>query len=124
MKKKDIIKKLDKLGYNREDFWVLTGAAMVLYGIKPETGDIDLGCNKVLADELEKKYTPYISVTGKRGFRINDEVEVYEDWLVDKIEKVEGIQVISIDGLLKMKEELGREKDQKDILLIREFLNK
>jgi hypothetical protein len=34
MDKAEIIKELEAFPYSREDYWVLTGSAMVLYGIK------------------------------------------------------------------------------------------
>lgn len=37
---------------------------------------------------------------------------------------VDGIPVISLDGLLEMKRSLGREKDLRDIVMIEEFLKK
>ena len=42
MNKTEIVKELDKFPYSKEDYWVLTGGAMVLYGIKEQTSDIDL----------------------------------------------------------------------------------
>ena len=55
MNKQDIIQKVHALGFPIEDFWLVTGGAMVLYGIKNETHDIDLGCSKRLADRLISK---------------------------------------------------------------------
>ncbi len=42
MDKAEIIKELEAFPYSREDYWVLTGSAMALYGIKEQTSDIDL----------------------------------------------------------------------------------
>ena len=38
--------------------WMITGSAMVLYGIREQTHDIDLGCTKQLADRLEAEGCP------------------------------------------------------------------
>ena len=46
MDKAEIIKELEAFPYSREDYWVLAGSAMALYGIKEQTSDIDLGCNR------------------------------------------------------------------------------
>ncbi len=55
MNKAEIIKILNKFPYPREDYWVITGGAMVLYGTKEQTSDIDLGCSKRMADALERE---------------------------------------------------------------------
>ncbi len=119
MKKDEIIKRLRELPYDPAGYWVITGGAMVLYGFRDETGDIDLGCTKELADRLEKdglltdRYED-----GRREFHIGEEIEIFEDWLCDKVGSVEGVPVISVRGLIEMKRSLGREKDLRDIELI------
>ena len=52
MKRSDIIERLSSLPFQKSDYWVVTGAAMVLHGLKEEARDIDLGCSSSLADEL------------------------------------------------------------------------
>ena len=44
--------------------------------------------------------------------------EIFENWKCGFIEYIEGVPVLSIDGLIEMKQELGREKNLKDIALI------
>ena len=53
MNRQEILAQLSRFPYDRSEYWVLTGAAMVLYGIKEETADIDLGCSTQMADRLE-----------------------------------------------------------------------
>ena len=125
MDKKEIINKLKSFPYSKEDYWILTGGAMVLHGIKKQTSDIDLGCNKKVADELERdgflfRYTE----SGNRHFKYGDDIEIFENWLNGTVTRVENMPVISIPGLVDMKRELGREKDFKDIELINEFMKK
>ncbi|MBR0462518.1 MAG: hypothetical protein IJJ00_07395 [Erysipelotrichaceae bacterium] len=123
MKKEEILKRLDEFPYDREGYWLITGAAMVLYGMKEETHDIDLGCSRELADLLEKDGHLYkITDEGKRWFRFDDDIEILEGWLKDSTRYLEGYQVITVKGLLEMKEELGREKDLRDIELIKDYM--
>ena len=49
---------------------------------------------------------------------------LFENWIEDKVLFVEGFPVVSIEGIIKMKEKLGREKDLEDIRLIKEHLAK
>ncbi len=125
MNKAEIIEKLNAFPYAREDYWIITGGAMVLYGIREQTNDIDLGCSTRMADALERdgffdKYTE----SGRRHFRYGEDIEISENWLYDSVTTVEGFPVITIRGLIDMKRELGREKDMRDIRLINEYMSR
>ena len=123
MNKFEIIQKLQKLGFPKTEYWLVTGSAMVLYGVKEETHDIDLGCSKKLADRLEAEgYLPERMADGSRKFVIGSDIEIFEEWLFDHVEYVDEIPAISLKGLIMMKESLGREKDKKDIAAIKEFM--
>ena len=125
MKKEEIIKLLKKFPYDKNDYWVIMGGAMVLYGFREETSDIDLGCNKIMADRLEEEgYLCEVENNGNRNFKIGSEIEVFENWLYDGVSYVSDTPVITINGLIMMKELLGREKDLKDIKLIKKALKK
>ena len=125
MKKADIIEKLRSFPYDAKDYWVITGGAMAMYGIREETSDIDLGCTSEMADRLEKDGFLYkVKPDGTRSFRIGTDIEVFENWLYDSVEQVDGIPVISIPGLIKMKQTIGREKDERDLRLIDEYIRR
>ena len=64
-----------------------------------------------------------ITSDGNRRFKIGEDFEVFENWLFDKVVTVEGIPVISVKGLMEMKQKLGREKDKRDIKLIEEYIH-
>lgn len=122
MDKKDIIEKLNEFPYSRDGYWVITGSAMALYGIRENTHDIDMGCTSAMADKLEADGFSYtLTESGNRRFRYGDDIEIFENWIRGTIDHVEGIPVISIEGLIEMKQELGREKDLRDIALIKAF---
>ena len=53
MKKEQILAGLSGFPYDMDGFWLITGAALVLFGIREETGDIDMGCTSAAADRLE-----------------------------------------------------------------------
>ncbi len=123
MNKAEILEQLDRFPYDRGEYWVITGAAMVLCGIRGQTADIDLGCTAQMADQLEADGCLYRRTSdGKRWFKYGPSLEIFEDWLVGSLVSAEGFQLISPEGLLEMKRELGREKDLKDIELIRQFM--
>ena len=119
MNKEEVVKRLQELNYPISEYWLVAGGAMVLYGLRENTSDIDLGCTKVLADQLEKHgFSTSILEYGSRRISVAEDIEIFEDWLFDKIEIRQDIPIISLKGLLEMKKSLGRETDQQDIRLI------
>ena len=119
--KKQIIARLEELNLDDTKYWVITGGAMVLYGLREQTSDIDLGCTSDLADLLQQEGFPVERMPdGTRKIVVEEDVEIFENWLENKVERFEGVPVISIQGLIEMKRALGREKDFRDIQLILE----
>ena len=96
---------------------------MVLYDLRDTARDIDLGCSTALADTLEScGYATTLLPDGTRRITIAEDIEIFEEWIFDKVDIREGIPVISLKGLLEMKKRLGREKDLADIILIEKKL--
>ncbi len=125
MNRQEILDCLEQFPYDRKEYWVITGGAMALYGIRKQTADIDLGCTTAMADRLETDGCLCQHMEkGKRRFKYGEKIEIFENWIYDSIETVNGFQIISVRGLIEMKQELGRDKDQRDIELIKTFLNK
>ena len=123
MNKQQILARLDELNFDKTQYWVITGGAMALYGLRAETGDIDLGCTTAMAEALIAQGYPV--TTTSRGYRkiaIGEDVEIIEGWLIDRVVDVDGVPVISLRGLRAMKESLGREKDLRDIALIDAYI--
>ena len=125
MKKVEIISELSEFKYDMDGFWLITGAALVLYGIRTETDDIDMGCTSEAADLLEADgYLYKVMEDGNRWFKLNDNIEVFENWLYGSVEMIYGYPVMSIQGIREMKQHLGRDKDLRDIQLIDAFLTR
>ena len=123
MTKETLIAKLDDFRYGLDGFWLVAGAALVLYGIRQETGDIDMGCTTEAADRLEADGFLYqVMEDGNRWFRLDLETEVFENWFFDAVVLFDGYPVLSLQGLREMKQRLGREKDLRDIQLINAFI--
>ena len=119
MKREDILKTLVNLSPPTDEYWVCSGAAMVLYGLRAETADVDLGCTARLADRLESDgFSCLRTGDGNRRFAVGEDVEIFENWRYGSVETVSGFPVVSLAGLREMKSALGREKDIRDIALI------
>lgn len=118
--KQSLIQRVKELSFPAGEYWVVAGGAMVMHGFRPQTHDIDLGCSSLLADSFERQgYPTTLCDDGTRKIRYSDDVEIFENWLEGEVEMVGSVPVVSVDGLIRMKSKLGREKDLADIELIR-----
>ena len=121
--KDQIIDRLRKADFDAGEYWVVAGAAMVLHGVKESTRDIDLGCSSRMADMLQKAGCKVqVLADGTRRIWYDDDIELFENWRAGEIEIIDSVPVVSLDGVIEMKRQLGREKDLKDIELIRDYL--
>ena len=117
--KDTLLRRIRELPFPKEDYWLLAGGAMVLYGFRPRTHDIDLGCSTRLADQLEQQgYAVSHRPDGTRKIVYAEDVELFENWLEGTVEMVSGVPAVNVDGLIRMKQQLGRDKDIRDIALI------
>ena len=120
MNRDEILTRLCALPFDQGEYWLASGGAMVFYGFREETGDIDLGCTAKLADSLQVQGFPVtVLPDGSRKIAYAEDIEIFENWLKGNVVFRDGIPVVSVGGLIAMKRELGREKDLRDISLIR-----
>ena len=121
----DVLRIARGLSFMGEDCWLTSGAALVLYGVKETTRDVDVICTKELADRLQAQGVPYkmSGLDNTRVFAVSDLVEVLEDWYTEEVVELEGLRCASLLSIRGQKERLGREKDLRDIELIDRFLN-
>lgn len=125
LNKDDIIKILREKNFSKTEYWIVTGTALVMHGVKDETKDIDLGCTTKLFEELIKNGQKVkLTKDNTRSMVVDNVIELFENWNVDNIEFIEGLPVGTLESIIKLKLGLGREKDLKDIEMINEFLDK
>lgn len=117
--KKSILEKVAALNWDADSYWLLTGAAMVLHGAKDVTRDIDMGVTAARADALIRAGAAWSGAPGTRKIEIGGGIELFENWREGGVERIEGVPVTTVDGLIAMKEKLGRPKDRGDIALLR-----
>jgi len=123
MNKAELLAAIERLPFNKEDYWVVAGSAMMLYDLREETADLDIGITPRLADQLEAEGYPVTRrPDGRRKIEYPGDVDLSEKFLFDRVEMIDGIPVISLEGLLEMKRRLNRPKDQPDILKLEERL--
>jgi hypothetical protein len=119
----EIINKVANESFPKTDYWVTSGAGLVLHGVKQETRDIDIGCTSELADLLIQNGAKWNRLgDGTRRIETNSGIELFENWFVDEIIEIEGIRVATLESIRKQKAKLNRTKDWEDIALIDRFL--
>ena len=91
LSKEEIRCLLKDAAFDRDEYWVTSGAAMVLYGIKELTPDIDLGCTSPMADRLEREgYDVEVLQDGSRRIVFSAAIELFENWVGHSIGGVAG----------------------------------
>ena len=106
MNKKEVLSVLNNYNFPKNDFIVLSGAAMVLMGIKESTNDIDISVSKKFYNQLLKDD---VINFGSRYFDT--------DYLI-----CEGYQLQTPLAIKRLKQSLNRNKDKNDIYLIDKYL--
>ncbi len=121
----DVIRKITALGLDPGRYRLATGAALTLYGIRAETRDIDIGCDGALFNELlDRGYSINEEFPHRREILIEDpdgDIEIYCGWAECVPEIIDGIPVMPLADIVRHKQSMGRDKDLRDIALIREY---
>ena len=118
MNRKEIINYLKKYNFNPKKYIVISGAAMVLYGFKDDTPDIDIAVTKEYKKELLKKYTCVLENIENDSYMIDDVINFGENFYKRRREYIEGFPVMKPMDIVDLKRKLNRAKDKKDLKLI------
>lgn len=120
MNKKELIKLIESLNIDKEEFWILSSGALVIRGIYPDAGDLDIGVTEKGLEQLKKNFNLKQKENG--WFIVNDKVECTLD--NKDVEKVDGYNVESISRYYKYLLQSNREKDRLRIPLIEEYMKR
>ncbi len=125
MTKKDILYYLDKYNLDKNEFIIISGAALVLYGIKKETPDIDITTTKKLYNELLKKYNCILEkkCNGSDIYFIDNILNFSKNFYnMVEYKNYLGYNVQTPESIIELKTMLNREKDKKDIKLTKMYI--
>lgn len=126
MNKKDIIDTLKKYNFDSTKYIVISSAAMVLLGIKDTTKDIDIAVSDDYYEYLLKNYNckfERINEYDKKVYFIHDIINFSSTYYKNNRLIIEEIPIQTANDILELKLFLKREKDYKDIELIKEYIN-
>lgn len=127
MNKNDILEVLKRYNFDNNKYIVISGAAMVLLGIKDETTDIDIAVTDEYKKKLLENYKCHferINEYGETCYMIDDVINFSVTYYEDNKEYVEKIPIQPIESILDLKQQLNRSKDESDILLLRKKIRK
>lgn len=116
--KETIKERVSALPFKPGDYCVITGTALVMHGIKEETKDIDISCTKEAFKVLAAQGFPIKQGAFARKVIFSEDVEIFEDWHRGDNTMIEEVPVASLESVIVMKKQLGREKDLADIAKI------
>lgn len=120
LNRQKILHIVQQLDFPREHVWLLTGAALVVYGIKDHTRDIDIGCTHEFFETHCLTYPGQKTwADGMRSCEILPYVEMFEACAVQRVVLTHGIPLASLEDIIRHKRQLGRPKDIRDIALIK-----
>lgn len=124
MKRNDIINKLESLNFDKNEYCIISGGILVMYGIKENTNDLDLLISHDLFNKIKNIYN-----LKSRFSKFPDlyELDSLTEVRVEEFDKndvtyVDGYPVWSLEKQLEWKKNNHREKDLVDIKLIEEYL--
>lgn len=123
MNKKELLELINSLEIERSEFWVLSSGALVIRGIYPDAGDLDMAVTQKGLEELKQNY----NLTPKENgwYKVNEKVECLldtkEEW---KIENYEGYNLQNIKVYYEYLKGSKREKDKLRIPIVEEYMKK
>lgn len=126
MKKIELLNLLKELNFPKDEYYVLSGASLVLRGIRKEANDLDLCISKELFNHIKNKFNLTDERKNECGFyKINDNLEIVVDKKENfKMEIGEKYNLENLQTILDFKIKRNKPKDKDDIENIKKYLEK
>lgn len=124
MNKIELLNLLETLTFPKDEYYVLSGASLVLRDIKEEAKDLDLCISDELFEQIKEKYNLTDGMKNECGFyKINDNLEIVVNKKEDfKMEIGERNNLEDLQTILNFKLKRNLLKDKKDIENIKIYL--
>ena len=125
MNKEELLELLSTLNIDKEEYWLLSSSALVLRGIYPDAGDLDIAVTNKGLEQLRSNYNLKIKENG--WFIISDKIEGVCDGDKEKLkylpELVDGYYVQNIKEYYEYLIGSKREKDKMRIPIVEKYIN-
>ena len=124
MNKEELLKLIESLSLPKEEYYILGGGSLVMFGIKETTSDLDLCVSEELFARLKEEYSLNEKDKKECGFyQISDIIEVIPNPKEEfTCEEIEGYQVEKLERILEFKKKRNAPKDQPYIEKIAEYI--
>lgn len=124
MNKEQLLSLLSKLNLPKDEYYVLSGASLVIRGIREQAKDLDLCISKELFEQIKDKYDLTEDKKNEFGFyKINDLLEIVVDEKEDfNMEVCEPYNLENLSTILEYKLKRNLAKDKTDVEKIKEYL--
>ena len=124
MNKEKLLELLETLKISREEFWALSSTALVLRGIYPDAGDLDIAVTDKGLEELKNNYDLKFKENG--WFIVSDLIEGVCDGKKEELkfkpEKVGNYYVQNIQEYLEYLNNSDIEKDKLRIPIVEKYI--
>lgn len=121
MNKEELVELIESLKLNKNEYWILSSGALVIRGIYPDAGDLDIAVTEKGLQELKNNYN--LQEKRKGCYIVQDRIECVVDTKeARKMEKYEGFNLQSIEMYYEFLKNSSREKDKSRIPLIEDYM--
>ena len=121
MNKEELMELFESLNLDKNECWILSSGALVIRGICPDAGDLDIAVTEKGLQQLKNNYNLIQKENG--WYIINDKVECVldtkEPW---KIEKYGKYDLESIEKYYEYLKTSNRDKDKARIPLVEKYI--
>ena len=126
MNKEELLKLLETLKLDIEEFWILSSSALVLRGLFPDAGDLDIAVTDKGLEELKQNYNLKQKENG--WYIVNDKIECICDGKKENLkyqpELVENYYVQNLEEYYNYLLNSNREKDKLRIPIVKEYMDR
>ena len=125
MNKVELLKLLSELKLPKEEYWILSSAALVLREIYPDAGDLDIAVTDKGLEILKVNYD--LKYKERGWYQVSDTIECVCDGPMENLkyqpEYVDGYYVQNIIEYYEYLKTSTREKDKIRIPLVEKYIN-
>ena len=87
MNKDELVNLIESLKISKDEYWILSSGALVIRGIYPDAGDLDIAVTEKGLQELKNNYN--LKKKGNGWYIVNDKIECVLDtkeaWKIENL---------------------------------------
>ena len=124
MNKEELLKLVESLNIPKDEYYILGGGSLVMFGIKETTSDLDLCVSNELFAKLKEKYNLDEKDKNECGFyQISDIIEIIPNPKEEfTAQEIDGYKVEELKRILEFKKKRNALKDKPYIEKITQYL--